>query len=467
MSKYTFYSEELIGFQVIGYIINNILDITINGKIEYEQTNTGYILINNKNEFEIITVDRGNCRGQPMLDIIIYKDLESNYKYNIKKIDNCIIPHSIIEITKNDSGDSGNQCYQRIEKFIYAKRYWGKHFNTINKHFIYTIYIENSNKSKSWDISYKIMKLLDICVHRYNITKNTSNIITNTIIPLKTISELCEYVNSTRQNNNKNINNRIYFDTNKNCIEITSNLIHSALKAEKSPINDPNTGFVCGIIEVIKIINPECTIKITKNCKLYPEHIHKPNVKLWNIIEKYSKDIEIYDRENRIINKVWKQNIGSECYIKYSESEKLSSMYIHQYIEKMQNNDIEICFHNHAGCERSFLKVRNSYYKCTAKNIPDLVVVNYTKKIIAIIEGKINNKPNIVSAQRQLEKSVEWIKQNLTTKKFDKNTNWDNFKIKTYICTYGGHNHPEGIEDTLIFSMLNNHEIKNNINWII
>ena len=149
-----------------------------------------------------------------MIDLCIYEGI-----LTIDEL-NQIPPKTIIEITKNDTGDSGNQVYQRIEKFLYAKQHWYQHWDTINKYMFYTIEIENSRDHKASMISNKILKTLGINISKLIIPKQHYTNISESITPFISIEELIMTINSTKSTKGKCINNRIIENDSKICIHI-------------------------------------------------------------------------------------------------------------------------------------------------------------------------------------------------------------------------------------------------------
>jgi len=428
MSKptFTFATEEFLKPQVINCILSNILNITDYNLLD--------IIVNTRNvtykydtlDINILYVDKYLSKGQPMIDLCIYEGI-----LNIDEL-NQTSPKIIIEITKNDTGDAGNQVYQRIEKFLYAKQHWNQHWDTIIKYMFYTIEIENSRDHQASLISNKILKTLGINISKLIIPKQHYTNISESITPFTTIKNIVDTINSTKSTKGKYINNRIIENDSK--IFITSNLIHSKKLKEKSPINDPNTGFVAGLISVIQYIDPTKHIVLTQYCGLYNTQINS-NAKLWSCIRTFKDNITIFNNQGIQITKKWDTIADiNRHYFKPPQGEKLSSLYLHLYMEKHCN--CKLVFHNHAGCERSFIQLNDNYYMPTAKNIPDLCMIDYEKKILYIIEAKQNETKKIKNGISQVQKSEEWAKNNII-KKLD-----DDFTIEKYLCVYGDSEHP-------------------------
>ena len=74
------------------------------------------------NKIYINLVCSAQKKGKCFIDINIYiRPLSDNNNNN----DIFCCPDLAIEITKNDSGDAGNQCYQRLEKIIHIINIYG------------------------------------------------------------------------------------------------------------------------------------------------------------------------------------------------------------------------------------------------------------------------------------------------------------------------------------------------------
>ena len=66
-------------------------------------------------------------------------------------------------MTKNDSGDAGNQCYQRLEKFLNLISIYGLDcYNNIDKILFMNINRANMTNSLPWEITKRMCNILDI-----------------------------------------------------------------------------------------------------------------------------------------------------------------------------------------------------------------------------------------------------------------------------------------------------------------
>ena len=338
----------------------------------------------------------------------------------------------------------------RLEKFGYAKIIWKEEYEIMEKYLLYNIYIKNTTNSNPWKISEYILNVNGI--HQI-INKNYSSEIDIKLSDKGVsidIDSFLKLVNSTKKNNGKYIQNKI--DKKDNEYSITTNLIHD--KKNPNKLNDPNTGFLVGIINTIKVLDPEAIFILTSLCGLNNTLINSKS-KLWSCLKPFKDDIIIKNNDNEQIIKSWDIITTTPYeYIKECSGEKLSSMYLHRKFET--NEDYEIMFHNHGGCERSFIKIKNKYYRSSPSNIPDLVIINWKKKEIYIIEAKLNDKHKIENGLKQLEKQIYWFNQNVVDKKLH-GIEWNTFQpIKTYMCVYGNTKHPTYLKQKLLLSITSN-----------
>ena len=126
--SFTFFSEEYLDDYTINTIIKNILKLPCESIENCIKSTRKTKIVYDTYIINIIIIDKKNHAGQPMLDLIIYKGI-INIEETYTKA-----PNYIVEITKNDSGDSGNQCYQRLEKFGYAKIIWKEEYEIMEKY---------------------------------------------------------------------------------------------------------------------------------------------------------------------------------------------------------------------------------------------------------------------------------------------------------------------------------------------
>jgi hypothetical protein len=244
-----------------------------------------------------------------------------------------------------------------------------------------------------------------------------------------------------------------------NHITIQSNLIHNTKLCERSSINDPNAGFVVGLCEAILMLDPTAQITLGPNCNLYNTQIHS-KTKFWECLSLSKDNIEVRNRDNEIVTRPDKWVfLNPQSYFKYSQGEKLVSIWLHN--ERALNRDMQCLFHNHGGCERSFIKIHNQYYRSTATDIPDLAMVDYDQKKVWLFEAKKNDPNKIIGAVAQVNESYnKWFVSNIKNKQLG-GINWNEFTIYKKIITFGGENHPLATDQTrdyLYLSLLANGE---------
>ena len=449
MSTYSIFSEELVSYDLLCFVLLSILGLKFELKdLVSEIKDFGQSIYFGSTHIKLFTVEKKKACGQPMIDMFIFNGDLTIEEASPK------VPDYAIEITKNDSGDSGNQCYQRLEKFIYLKNIYKDCYDSIKKYLLFNIPIKNETNSIPWDIAKYMCKVngihhikryitLDIEIEWQKPELNNST---------DTIENFLSLVNSTHEK--KNITNNRVNKTEGNKYKIKTNLLHNKSQKENSRINDPNTGFVCAVMATIKVLDPEARFIINSTCGLYNKQIESKS-KLWSCLLYLSEFITIYNNTGECINKNWSDiKLVKDCYFKKPEGEKLSSIYLHKLCEQIEH--LEVMFHNHAGCERSSICINGQYFKSDAKHIPDLVIRDRVNKKIHMIEAKINNEKKISGARQQLDKSLEWLKKNIFDKQLG-SEDFSTYETLKHICVYGGENHPEC---DVMFSMKKNGDKK-------
>jgi hypothetical protein len=446
---FSVFSEEIIDENTMSVIASEMLHLPKEAKQDKLVFLDGYAIKYDSYTIRTFIVGSPKKTGQPFIDLLIYNGNLDFAEAQTK------IPDYLIEITKNDYGDSGNQCYQRIEKFVYAKRFWGTHFDSIKKYMFYNVYIRNTANSIPGQISEQMLRNLGVNTIKHFVQDGE---IVKEDTGKVDLEEFIKLVNSTKKFSSENRkNNRVVCSD--NVYEITTNLTHSKKKKEKSPLNDPNVGYVCGLIETIASLNENAQFVLTSECNMYNNQITN-NSKLWSCLQKYKSQMTIYDKDSKKVDREWTYEFG-DIYFDKPTGEKMSSMYIHSYFDTKKG--FEILFHNHAGCERSSINVHGEYYNSSPCDIPDIVVCDYEKKQVLIIEAKINDKKKIQSGLKQLEKSRVWFNDNVVKKKLG-GIDWETFEVLDFICVIGKKEHPTYLDNKLILSIKNNTELLLNSN---
>jgi len=374
-------------------------------------------------------VKRFISKGQPFPDYLVYVN------DNLQPL-STDIPYSVYEVTKNTCKDSGNMCYQRLEKFVYLNYIFGKSAENIEKYIVYDTKRESDNKNKTLNISNRMCATLDInSILLYDNKKTIFN-----EDKYETLDELCSHINSTKEKKGTQ-NNRCYYKNGS--IIISCNLIHSK-KSENSPLHDPNTGFMCGLVATINKIQPDINIELV-NHNITEKRINS-KAKLWSCLYEWKDNITIEDYEKK-----WDLEKHEEYFTYGNLGEKISSILFQYYIEKY--NLGTIIFHNHAGCERSFLEYNDITIEALKNKLPDLVVKKGNK--IYCIEAEQNKSENIINGIKQLEEFDDFILDMKKKLKLNEDIIYERILI-----TSGGIKHSKNIN--VKFSVLDNGNIFNN-----
>ena len=440
------------------YILNIDSELTRDNVIGEELIREGKIITTNieLHTINIIYTDAYKPRGQPFIDVSIFEGPIEILYINTP-------PIMVVEITKNDVGDSGNSVqYQRLEKFTYLNNKYGhEQYKNIHKFMLYTICIRNNKKlSTPWHISLNIHKILGIEVYQMLMCEEFElKHCTGPLEEITDIPKLQVLVNSTRKTGGQP--NRMYYNPIYNIVRIECNLLHKKTDRNSS-IHDPNTGFICGLIYALKSIMSTCKIQIINN-NLYPKQLSS-GAKLWSCLYPYREDIELYDREDKLFDRDWgDMKVDTDPYCKISQGEKLASI---QLEDRLIACGFKTVFSNHGGCELSFIQLDRQYYrhkrrkddkreKQKKEGIPDLVMMR--DKLILIIEGKTIK---YINAGIEQVKEEAWIKKNILQRESHIDYYKEGYKIVKCVCTYGGTEHPKNPnfneEVSLLYSLLDN-----------
>ena len=378
-------------------------------------------------------------KGQSFADILLY--IEENNSNDIP----CRCPDHVIEITKNDNGDSGNQMYQRLTKFSYLVTKYGlETFMHIDKTIVYDIGIENKTKSVPWEISLYLCYILNINV--YEIRNECLIFVGKYKRKEKNIHLLLDMINSTRTNQTRQ-NNRIQLEYDRFCIHV--NLMHNKNK-KNSKIHDPNTGFVTSVLLALYILNPIRKFHITyHNMNQYQ---FSSNEKLWVCLYPF-RDMITFEKYEKDWSQLKIDIHKSPVYCVVSKTnEKLVTMCLHRLYENY------VIFSNHGGCEKSNIihpYTKKQHHSKAGKGIPDIII--FKEYTMYVIEGEMNKQKNINNGIKQLNDFQEWVSNNITSVWTD--IDWNKVNIQYKLATYGGISHPEIPE--LCFSLLSNNEFIN------
>lgn len=412
-----------------------------------------FINISNNNDFTFHSVDNYDIqlvthyvspsthKGQPFADILLY--IEENHTNENYVPTRC--PDHIIEVTKNDHGDSGNQMYQRLTKFAYLVTKYGlETFMNIDKTLVYDIGIEHRTKSTPWEISLYICHILNI--HIYEIRNDDLSFINKYKNREKKTHLLLDMINTTRTNITRQ-NNRVNLEGDN--ISINVNLMHNKNK-EKSKIHDPNTGFVTSVLLALYILNPN--LRFHLKCHNMNQYQFNSHEKLWICLYPF-RDLITFENYEKNWSQLKIDTHQSPVYCVISKTnEKLVTMHLHRLYEQY------VVFSNHGGCEKSNIVhpyTKKQHHSKAGKGIPDIII--FKDNIMYVIEGEMNKQKNIENGLQQLNDFHEWITNNIISKWTD--IDWNQVNIQYKLATYGGDSHPKIPE--LCFSLLSNNEFIN------
>ena len=386
------------------------------------------------NKIYINLVCSAQKKGKCFIDINIYiRPLSDNNNNN----DIFCCPDLAIEITKNDSGDAGNQCYQRLEKIIHIINIYGINcYNKMDKVLFINITKVNKTNSIPWEISKRLCNVLGIKF----IAKRGEEIEYNTE-GYKDLKGMETHINSTQVRGGQS--NRIYINEGNDTVSISTNLIHNK-KNLNSNMNDPNTGFAVAVLFVIMKLKPEYNIRFIEH-NLKEKQLNSQE-KFWYCIKYYYNKISFQsdNENNHIIN--WDRLNGKKIQeyceiISPHNKEKFGSIIMHYDIINNYPHVIVI-FHNHAGCEKSNIKdpFNGKYYAGgeKKKGIPDLITFEFGKTPLnkhKLTVWEAESSKNYKKGINQIENDFPaWIDKNIMKKL---NLNKENTEIVYKLCLSG------------------------------
>lgn len=341
----------------------------------YTEENLSDILINDIfTRLDIISDDKkiiiNNVKsswGSSFVDLII--EVIENDK---------VINGYLVEITQSTDKDSRNSSsYQRIQKFIIAKKY----YPTYESILFYTKEFKiNTNTAK---VGISICNLLGI---------KTINV----------IGELCNDIFEIQKLKNEmlpkgnNVPVRFWYDENNITVTVSC-------KLEKSGdfTHDPNIGFLSSIIFLLKDSVDKILII---NHNLEKKHLKTKN-KLYKNVQLMGKEVGFVFGDEIINWEVDKNFKIPNSYYKILEcGEKLSMIKFNNFLKE---NGYDVIFRNIAGCEREKMVYNKNNFTIPKKiKIPDIVYIN-KKNNLVIIEGE--SKKNVNKGLKQLETFDEFI----------------------------------------------------------
>ncbi len=285
-------------------------------------------------------------------------------------------PIYAIEETKTDDKESRNTgVYQRCSKFVFIENY----YPTTRKIMLYNLQIEQKEKpTETYIFGTKLLLTLGVEILGKNLDKNI-------FVPFETVDEIIDYKKKMRKAPAGNV--PILLTKKKGKIEISGRLFKSGGLS-----HDPNIGALSIISAALRKLGWKEQIEITQH-GLLQQHFGKTNkfIQIANKLDISLQGLKIPKAEMNA--NYWKYDL---------DGEKLGTIFIHLVVENFANG--KSIFENHAGCEKGYFITakgkpiplvkytdREKYKagdKLAIVNIPDLVLIDLTDKIIVDIEGK-------------------------------------------------------------------------------
>lgn len=286
------------------------------------------------------------------------------------------IPLYAIEETKTDDTESRNTgVYQRSSKFVYLEYY----YPDIKKIMLYNLRIPQKNiPTKTYIFGIKCLLTLGVEI----IGKKHDP---DTFTPFKSVNEIIQFKANMRKAPKGNI--PILIQQEKEVIKISGRLYKSGGLA-----HDPNIGALSLICATLRKLGWGKEIVITSH-GLSQNHLIPNNkfVKIANMLNLKLEGLKI------------PTSVQDKKYWKYeTEGEKLGTIFIHLVVENFTNG--QSIFENHAGCEKGYFITKDGEsiplkkytdrekYKNGDKtkiiNIPDLILIDFSRNEIINIEGK-------------------------------------------------------------------------------
>ena len=285
-------------------------------------------------------------------------------------------PIYAIEETKTDDKESRNTgVYQRCSKFVFIQNYYPK----TQKIMLYNLQIEQKTKpTETYIFGTRLLLTLDVEILGKKLDKKV-------FVPFKSVDEIIDFKNNMRKAPTGNV--PILLKKLKGKIQISGRLYKSG-----GLLHDPNIGALSIIAAVLRKLGWKDNIEITQH-GLEQKNVGVTN-KFIQIATKFGITLQGLKIPNAEMNaNYWKYDL---------DGEKLGTIFIHLVVENFANG--MSIFENHAGCEKGYFITAKgemiplakytdrAKYKSGDKsaiiNIPDLVLIDLSNKIIIDIEGK-------------------------------------------------------------------------------
>lgn len=296
----------------------------------------------------------------PSVDIIPVKSFDNtSFVDGICEIyfDSKLIHKLVVEITQTTDKDSRNtSAYQRLNKFIFAKKYLPDYIPIM-------YFTENyTSSTPTSQIGLSMLTLMGV------------KVINADFVPLS-FDELLILKNEIKDRNSSNT---------PYTVEINNGFATIGAKL-KNGINwsDPGIGYVT---TMMYLLFEEMGINKFKiiNHQMSDSKLERTKNKLRKFVSLFSFEVSFENSEVIWNNKNYRFNTAEEYYTILEDGEKLSMINFHNYLKQNGHN---ILFTNIAGCERSKLVINSKKFTFPkSMKIPDLIT--YKDGRLYFIEGE-------------------------------------------------------------------------------
>lgn len=424
-----------------GYDINvdeknfNIIPIIKNNKFENEYLVSGIVSKHFKKC--IIKIIEGESSFVDYLIFIQNDEPDKNSK-----------PYYAIEETKSNTQETRNLTLQRISKFPSIK----KHYPDINC-YMYWREIESilMSKETTSNLAIKLLRTIDVTILGCDYTS-----LNDEYKPFKDLDDFIDYIKKRPnpksgdkydlKKENGSLILSAKMDKSKFGI-ININKIKYSLyypKGEHYPkiqnvtgptnknnyvgkiTSDPSIGVMSGYIAALRALEIQNNLEAHKVVirPTRPIFVLGKKNKFIDIMQDFSISFEKseYDSQTRKISKKiidFEKKENNKNYWKYSNGEKIVSIFLDIVIEKLDN--IKKIFANHAGTEKEFLQIppiknanpRSIVDLKKSGGLPDIIFFDKLNNIVYMVEAE--QSKNINDGIKQLGK---WKKNEKLIKKY-------------------------------------------------
>jgi|TARA_R100000030_G_C3253062_1_gene123515 hypothetical protein len=330
----------------------------------------------NMHDKVFIIIAKGNGS---FIDILLY-DEPTSIDLNKKS------PKIACEVTKNlpNTKESGNMTSQRLSKWATIQN--SPLFASTRKMYLIDYKRKFSTKEvcPSNDKSFAIMSAYNVEVF-FKSVEDTKCV---GFTPSAKISKLSDLNHSGRTNK---------VVINQSDVIIETNLYKN--KTKKSGYHDPNTGWLTGIVGAIRLFDKNIPITVKSN---------RPTSEVigQNKLSKVLYEANAKMKYGNLTVSAPKQTNKKAYWVPETIGEKLGSISLEF---NLRNQGKEIIFSNHAGCEKSFVKVKNGSLEQSQKGrgIPDIVYLDNGKLIAVEAEKYKNYKAGLKQVNQKEFK--DWI----------------------------------------------------------